>query len=71
MLQLPEYVRTQRFLVKVVFNNFLLIDTTDRSKISSNQKRFFHIKPIAPFIFREHSLQKKENNNIVTYYNYH
>ena len=24
-----------------VFNNFLLIDATDRSKISSDQKRFF------------------------------
>ena len=31
--------------------------TTDRSNISSNQKRFFNrIKPIPPFIFREHSL---------------
>jgi len=27
--------------VQVVFNNFLLIDATDRSKISSNQKRLF------------------------------
>ena len=27
--------------LQVVFNNFLLIDTTDRSKISSDQKRFF------------------------------
>ena len=30
-----------RSLVLVVFNNFLLIDATDRSKISSDQKRFF------------------------------
>ena len=30
-----------------VFNNFLLIDATDRSKISIDQKRFFYrIKPI-------------------------
>ena len=33
------------------------VDRTDRSKISSDQKRFFYrIKPIPPFIFREHSL---------------
>ena len=45
------------FLVLVVFNNFLLIDATDRSKISSDQKRFFYrIKRIPTFIFREHSL---------------
>ena len=40
-----------------VFNKFLLNDTTDRIKISGDQKRFFYrIKPIPPFIFREHSL---------------
>ena len=40
-----------------VFNKFLLIDATDRIKISGDQKRFFYrIKPIPPFIFREHSL---------------
>ena len=27
------------FGMRVVFNNFLLIDATDRSKISSDQKR--------------------------------
>ena len=32
---------TLRSSVLVVFNNCLLIDITDRSKISSNQKRFF------------------------------
>ena len=53
MLQLPQFVRTLRSSVLVVLNNFLLIDATDRSKISSDQKR---IKPIPPFIFREHSL---------------
>ena len=57
MLHLSEFVRTLRSSVVVVFNNFLLIDATDRSKISSDQKRFFYrIKPIPPFIFREHSL---------------
>ena len=28
------------FGMRVVFNNFLLIDATDKSKISSDQKRF-------------------------------
>ena len=42
--------------LQVVFNNFLLIDTTDRSKISSDQKRFFFAVPRSPFIFRKHSL---------------
>ena len=38
-VQLSEFVWTQRSSVQVVFNNFLLINATDRSKISSNQKR--------------------------------
>ena len=40
------------------FNNFFLIDATDRSKISSDQKRFLshYALKIPPFIFREHSL---------------
>ena len=57
MLQFSQFVWAQRSTVWDVFNNFLLIDATDRSKISSDQKRFFNrIKPIPPFIFREHSL---------------
>ena len=36
MLHLSEFVWALRSSVWVVFNNFLLIDTTDRSKISSN-----------------------------------
>ena len=31
------------------------LDATDRSKISSDQNAFYRIKPIPPFIFREHS----------------
>ena len=38
MFLLSEFVSTLRSSVKVVFNNFLLIDATDRSKISSDQK---------------------------------
>ena len=57
MLQFSQFVWALRYSVWDVFNNFLLIDATDRSKISSDQKRFFYrIKSIPPFIFREHSL---------------
>ena len=41
MLQFFQFVWTPCYSVWEVFNNFLLIDATDRSKISSNQKRFF------------------------------
>ena len=41
MLHLSEFVGTLRSSVLVAFNNFLLIDATARSKISSDQKRFF------------------------------
>ena len=41
MLQLSDFVRTLRSSAWVVFNNFLLIDATDRNKISSDQKRLF------------------------------
>ena len=52
MLHLSEFVWTLRSLVLVVFNNFLLIDATARSKISSDQKFFFYcIKPYTPFHF--------------------
>ena len=43
MLHLSEFVWTLRSSVWVVFNNFLLIDATDRSKISSDQKRLFFV----------------------------
>ena len=41
MFQLPQFVWALRSSVWGVFINFLLIDATDRSKISSDQKRFF------------------------------
>jgi len=52
-MQFSQVVWALSYSVWDVFNSFLLIDATDRSKISSDQKR---IKPIPPFIFREHSL---------------
>ena len=41
MLHISEFVWTVRSSVLVVFNNFLLIDATDRGKISSDRKRLF------------------------------
>ena len=35
----------------IVFNNFLLIDATDRSKIRSDQKRFFIALSLYPLSF--------------------
>ena len=40
-----------RYSVLVVFNNFLLIDATDRSKIISDQKRFFISLSLYPLSF--------------------
>ena len=51
MLHLSEFVWTLRSLVWVVFNNFLLIDATDKSKISNNQKRFFIALSLYPLSF--------------------
>ena len=51
MLHLSEFVMTLRSSVVVVFNNFLLIDATDRSKISSDQKRFFIALSLYPLSF--------------------
>ena len=41
MLQLSEFTWTLRSLAWVVFNNFLRIEATERSKISINQKHLF------------------------------
>ena len=51
MLHLSEFVRTLRSSVLVVFNNFLLIDAIDRSKISSDQSRFFIALSLYPLSF--------------------
>ena len=51
MLQLSEFVCSLRSLVWVVFNNFLLIDPTDRTKISSDQKRLFFALSLYPLSF--------------------
>ena len=51
MLQLPQFVWALRSSVWGVFINFLLIDATDRSKISSDQKRFFIALSLYPLSF--------------------
>ena len=51
MLQLSEFVLTIRSAVLVVFNNFVPRHATDRSKISSDQKRFFIALSLYPLLF--------------------
>ena len=63
MLQLSQFVWTLRSSVKVVYNNFLLIDATDRNKISSDQKRLFfavslyHLSFFANTPFKQYKLK--------------
>ena len=51
MFQLPQFVWALRSSVWDVFINFLLIDATDRIKISSDQKRFFIALSLHPLSF--------------------
>ena len=51
MLQFSEFVWTPCYSVWDVFNTFLLIDATDRSKISSDQKGFFIALSLYPLSF--------------------
>ena len=52
------YMDAKFFSMIRFFYNFLLIDATDRSRISSDQKRLFFAVRLHPypFIFRDHSL---------------
>ena len=51
MFHLPQFVWALRSSVWDVFVNFLLIDATDRSKISGDQKRFFIALSLYPLSF--------------------
>ena len=51
LFQLPQFVWALRSSVWDVFINFLLIDATDRSKITSDQKRFFIALSLYPLSF--------------------
>ena len=59
MLQFSQFVRTLPSSVWDFFNNFLLIDATDRSKISSDQKRFFIALSLYPFSFFANTVCRK------------
>jgi len=65
MLQFSEFVWALSYSVLVVFNNFLLIDVTDSSKISSDQKRFFIALCLYPLSFFANTPLKK--NGIVKF----
>ena len=56
MLHLSEFVWILRTSVLVVFNNFLVIDAQIEVRLEVIKSAFYRIKPIPPFIFREHSL---------------
>ena len=51
MLQISEFVWALRSSVWVVFINFLLIDATDRNKISNQQIRLFFAVSLYPHSF--------------------
>ena len=51
MLQLSEFVWTLPSSTWVVFKKFFLIDTTGRSKISSDQTRYFFAVVLYPLLF--------------------
>ena len=51
MLHFSQFVWPLSYSVWEVFNNFLLIDETDRIKISSDQKRVFIALILYPLSF--------------------
>ena len=59
MFELPQFVWALRSSVWDVFINFLPIDATDRSKISSDKKRFFIALSLYPFSFFANTPFKK------------
>jgi len=56
MLQLSEFVRTLRSSAWGVFNDFFLIDATDRRIISNYQKRLFFAVSLYPLLFSTNTL---------------
>ena len=51
MLQFSEFVWAPSYSIWDVFNKFLLMDATDRSKISCDQKRLFIALGLYPLSF--------------------
>ena len=64
MLQFPQFVWALRSSVWEVFNNFLLIEATERSKISSYQKRFFIALSLYPLSYFVYTPFKRLNKNV-------
>ena len=63
ILQLSEFEWTLRSSVLVVFNSFLPIDATDRSKIrSDHHRRFFNVSlcplsfNVKLYVFKQHPI---------------
>ena len=69
MLQFSEFVWALSYSVWDVFNKFLLIDATDRSQISSDQKRFFIALSLYPLSFFANTpFNEFEKNVLSTYF---
>ena len=66
MLQLSKFVWTLRSSVWVVFNHFLLIDATDISKMSSDQKWLFFDVRRYPLSFFANTNFKGNFRNFIT-----
>ena len=63
-MQFCQFVWALSYSVSDVFNRFLLIDATDRSKISSNQKRFFIALSLYNLSFFANTPFKEKNKKI-------
>ena len=71
MLHLSEFVWTPLPSVWVVFIDFLLIDATDRSNISSNQKLLFFAASLYPLSFFAHTPFKSCRIQLMTQTSWH
>ena len=67
MLLFSQFVWPLSYSVWEVFNNFLLIDATDRSKISSDQKHFFIALSLYPLSFFANTPFKYEFRKLFTF----
>ena len=68
MFTLSQFVWTLRSSVWIVFNNILLIDATDRSKISSDTKWLFFAVSLYPHSFFANTPFKFKNIKLLTLY---
>ena len=68
MLQFSQFVWPLSYSVWDVLNNFLLIDATDRRKISGDQKRFFIALSLYPLSFFANTPFKYQQSRLNVYY---